>query len=54
MDNPRDVIYWLPDLTVSGLAERAILKEIARLERANGKPFPKRKGKAKTGRRVSR
>jgi hypothetical protein len=38
--------------TMAGLAERAIRRELDRLERERGAPFPPAKGKLKTGRPV--
>ena len=39
------VAYWTPGMTLGGLVEEAIRREVARLEKAHGKPFPEMNGK---------
>lgn len=48
----RDAVYWTPGLTLAAIAEEALSKAIAALERKNGEPFQKRKGQLKAGRPV--
>jgi post-segregation antitoxin (ccd killing protein) len=51
-DRARDAVYWTPGLTLSGLVEEALEREIRRRERARGEPFPKRKGDLPSGRPI--
>ncbi len=46
----RDAVYGTPGLTVARLMADAVRVAIARMERANALPFPKRTGKLKVGR----
>ena len=38
----RDAAHWTPGLTVTGLVESAVLREVERLETARGEIFPPR------------
>lgn len=49
-DRVRRAVYFLPGMTVTKLARRALEAEVARLERANGGPF----GEIPPGERVIR
>jgi post-segregation antitoxin (ccd killing protein) len=51
-DRARDAVYWTPGLTLSGLVEEALEREIRRRERARGESFPKRKGDLPSGRPI--
>lgn len=42
MDRARNISYWTPGLSLSGLTEEAIRREVERLEKAHGGPYPKR------------
>lgn len=42
--------FWTPGLTLSGLAEEALCREVARLEAERGEPFPDRRGELPRGR----
>ena len=52
IDRARNAVYWTPGLTLAELTERALDKEVARLERERGKPFTKRPGRLKAGRPI--
>ena len=49
----RNAVYWTPGLTVAGIAEEALQRHIELLEKRNGKPFPQRTGKIKTGKPIT-
>lgn len=51
-EQARDAVYWTPGLTLTGLCERGIRTEVAKLQRKRRKPFPKRKAELKGGRPV--
>lgn len=44
---------YLPGENLSSIAERALTREIKRLEKRQGAEFPQRKGQLKGGRRMS-
>jgi post-segregation antitoxin (ccd killing protein) len=52
IDRARDVVWWTPGLTLSSLTADALEREIRRLEKKRGEPFPKRKGKLIVGRPI--
>ena len=52
IDRAKDAVFWTPGLTLAGLAERAFLEALERLEKKNGGPFPPRTGALKAGRPV--
>ena len=52
IDRARNAVYWTPGLTLAELTERALHKEVARLERERGTPFAKRPGRLKAGRPI--
>jgi len=52
-DRLRNAVYWTPGETIGKIAERALSRELSRLERANGGPFPERESELTGGRGVS-
>jgi len=50
VDAAKRATFWTPGATLSGLVEDAILREVDRLEKRRGEPFPRREVKLKTGR----
>lgn len=52
LEAARDAVYVTPGLTLAGLVEEALRRELRRLERERGEPFPPRKGELPRGRRV--
>ena len=52
IDRAKDAVFWTPGLTLAGLAEKALLEALERLEKKNGGPFPPRTGALKAGRPV--
>ena len=52
IDRARNAVFWSPGLTLAGLAERAFLEALERLEKKNGGPFAPRKAELKGGRPV--
>ncbi len=52
IDRARDAVYHSPGLTLAALAAAALNREIDRLERQHGQPFPARPGPLRTGRPV--
>ena len=50
IDRVKNAVYWTPGLTLAGLSENALTATLAKLEKDNGKPFPKRKRELKGGR----
>lgn len=51
LDRLRNTVFWKPELTIAGLIEEGLGEVLARLERNNGGPYPKRMSKLKGGRR---
>ena len=51
-ERARNAVYWTPGLTLAALAEEALLKALARLEKENGGPFRHRNGKLPAGRPI--
>lgn len=50
LDYARDVVYWTPGATLSGLVEEALRREAKRREKGNGgKAFPSRNGRVLQG-----
>lgn len=45
----RDVAWWTPGLTLAGLVEEALGREITRREKERGEPFPPRKSELSPG-----
>lgn len=45
----KSAAYWTPGETLGGLVEEALRREVQRLERLRGKPFPPA-GKLRSGR----
>lgn len=52
IDRARNAVFWTPGLTLAGLAERAFLEALEKLERSHGGPFPTREANLKGGRPV--
>ena len=52
VDRLRNAAYWDPELTIAGIAERALTREIDRIEEDRGSPFPPRKSQLKGGRPI--
>ncbi len=50
IDRVKNAVYWSPGLTLAGLAERALAKELRSLEKENGVPFKKRIEELRGGR----
>lgn len=48
----RSAAYWTPGTTMSSLIEDALVRELARLERSRGGPFPDKAVQLKSGRPV--
>lgn len=55
LEEARDVVYWVPGLTMANLTEEALRREIQRIKdvRNNGENFPSREGDLKRGRPVT-
>lgn len=55
LEEARDVVYWVPGLTMANLTEEALRREIQRVKavRNNGENFPSREGDVKRGRPVT-
>lgn len=53
-DRARNAAYWLPGVTVSGLVEAGVLREVERLEKANGGPFERRAKELVGGRPIGK
>lgn len=55
LEEARDVVYWVPSLTMANLTEEALRREIQRIKdvRNNGENFPSRQGDLKRGRPVT-
>lgn len=51
-ERARNAVYWTPGLTMSGLAEEALKRELKRLEEKRGMPFSERAQELKAGRPV--
>ena len=50
LDLAKRAAYWTPGLTLGGLVEEALRRELVRLEKSRGDAFPKLSGKLRTGR----
>jgi len=46
----RDAAYWTPGVSLNGLCEGALRRDLARLEDERGGPFPTREGELSRGR----
>lgn len=55
LEEARDVVYWVPGLTMANLTEEALRREIQRIKdvRNEGRDFPTRESDLKRGRPVS-
>ena len=55
LEEARDVVYWVPGLTMANLAEEALKREIRRIKevRNAGEDFPPRESDLKRGRPVT-
>ena len=50
VERMKNAVYWTPGLTLAGLAEKAIRREVDALEEENGGPFVRRREELKPGR----
>lgn len=50
MDRARNIAYWTPGLSLSSLTEEAIRREVERLEKKHGGPYPERESELVGGR----
>lgn len=50
MDRARNIAYWTPGLSLSSLTEEAIRREVERMEKKNGGPYPDRESELVGGR----
>jgi hypothetical protein len=55
LEESRDVVYWVPGLTMANLTEEALRREIQRIKdvRNAGEDFPSRESDLKRGRPVT-
>lgn len=55
LEEARDVVYWVPGLTMANLTEEALRREIQRIKdvKNNGENFPTRESDLKRGRPVT-
>jgi hypothetical protein len=55
LEEARDVVYWVPGVTMANLTEEALRREIQRIKevRNDGENFPSREGDLKRGRPVT-
>ena len=55
LEETRDVVYWVPGLTMANLTEEALRREIQRIKdvRNAGEDFPSRESDLKRGRPVT-
>lgn len=53
MEAARNRVYWTPGLTLGGLVESAIRRELTRLEKLHGPPPNRPREALRTGRPVS-
>jgi len=55
LEEARDVVYWVPGLTMANLTEEALRREIQRIKavRNEGEDFPMRESDLKRGRPVT-
>ena len=55
LEEARDIVYWVPGLTMASLTEEALRREIQRIKdvRNNGDDFPSRESDLKRGRPVT-
>ena len=52
IERAKNAVYWTPGLTLAGFAEKAFLKALEAIEKANGGPFTHRKAELKGGRPI--
>lgn len=50
LEQAKRAAFWTPGLTLGGLIEESLRRELARLEKGRGSPFPKRTGQLRSGR----
>lgn len=50
LDKIRDIVYWTPGISVSGLIENCLVNLINAMEQERGEQFPKRTGQLHIGR----
>lgn len=54
LDKIRDIVYWTPGLTVSGLVETCFINVANAMEADRGSEFPARTGQLSMGRPVDK
>jgi hypothetical protein len=52
LDRVRNAVFYTPGETLAAIGARAVLAELAKIERANGGPFPSRTQAVRRGRPV--
>lgn len=52
IERVKNAVYWTPGLTMSSLAEQALLQAVDTLEKKRGEPFPHRAEELRPGRPV--
>lgn len=52
IERARTIVYWEPDLTLSGLITGAVADALNRMEKERGEPYPPRNRKLRSGRPV--
>lgn len=52
IERARTIVYWEPDLTLSGLIVEAVADALNRMEKERGEPYPPRNRKLRSGRPV--
>ena len=52
LERARTVVYYTPGETLGSLVERAVLRELDKMERSRGEPYPDKRGPLKTGRPI--
>lgn len=50
LERAKAAAFWTPGLSLSGLVQAALLRELERLEAERGGPFPERRGTLTRGR----
>ena len=50
VDRMKNAVYWTPGLTLAGLAETALRREMEAREKERGEPFPPRREELRPGR----
>jgi len=53
VEKAKNAVYWTPGMTLSGLAEEALEKQVGIMEAERSEPFPKRESELSKGRPAS-